>query len=54
MSKLDGAGDLGAHILGFVKKKEVLSTSSPSPSAPSADPAEKSNEGGKANGTGTS
>ena len=33
MSKLDGTGDLGEHILNVAKQKEVVSASSPSASA---------------------
>jgi vacuolar protein sorting-associated protein 54 len=44
ISKLDGAGDLGEHILNVVKTKEVVNSSAGSATTSNIGAAKKSNE----------
>lgn len=53
MSKLDGAGDIGEHILNVVKSKEVMSASSPATAA-KVDLPERPSNGVGPNGVGNS
>lgn len=53
LSKLEGAGDIGEHILNVVKNKEVVSVSSPATTA-KVDLPERPSSGDRPNGVGNS